>query len=93
MTAPKSRRPLPGFDPAATYPQDYQQGVDSANRLIERPLREGRALFVRHALELVTRHMENWPDTPGKNGVGDRQWARSAGFAHTLREFREAQGS
>ncbi len=90
MTHPQPRKPLPAFDPATRYPHDYQQGVDTANRVIEE---EGphRAERVRHALARVTAHMENWPAAPGKNGVTDRQWARSAGFAHTLREYREQQ--
>ena len=88
VTKPLPRKPAPAFDPAATYPQDYQQGVDTANRIIDRRPRD-----VRFALARVTNHMENWPQVQGKNGLTDRQWARSAGFAHTLREYREAQGA
>lgn len=87
MTAPKPRKPAPAFDPAARYPQDYQQGVDRANRTIAKRPRSVDAL-----LALVTRHMEEWPQAQ-KNALTDRQWARSAGFAHTLREYREEQGS
>lgn len=85
MTLPKPRT-LPAIDPQTAYPQDYQQGVDSANRTIER-----RPRSVNSVLQIVTSHMESWPQVQGKNGVTDRQWARSAGFAHTLREYREAQ--
>jgi hypothetical protein len=91
MTLPQPRKPTPAWEPRLRYPQDYQQGVDTANRLIDRPARENRTLFISHALELVTWHMENWPRVQGKNGLTDRQWAVSAGFAHTLREYREAQ--
>jgi hypothetical protein len=88
MTLPKPPKPLPSFDPATRYPQDYQQGVDTANRVIEQRPRD-----VNHALAQVALHMESWPQVQGKNGLTDRQWARSAGFAHTLREYREGQGS
>jgi hypothetical protein len=74
------------FDPATRYPHEYRQGVDTANRLLDRPIRENRTLFVSHALQLVTEHMEHWPQAQ-KNALTDRQWARSAGFAHTLREY------
>lgn len=87
MTLPKPRT-LPAIDPLTAYPQEYQQGVDSANRTIERYPRS-----VDSVLQLVTKHMEEWPQVQGKNGVNDRSWAISAGFAHTLREYREGQGS
>jgi hypothetical protein len=86
MTRPQPRKPLPAFDPATKYPHDYQQGVDTANRIIDT-----RPGDVRFSLAWVTSHMENWPTVQGKNGLTDGQWARSAGFAHTLREYREAQ--
>lgn len=88
MTRPQPRAALPAFDPTQTYPQDYAQGVDTANRLIDT-----RPAAVLSSLQLVTSHMENWPRVQGKNGLTDQQWARSAGFAHTLRDYREAQGS
>lgn len=88
MTRPQPRKPLPAFDPQTTYPRDYQQGVDTANRLIDTRPRD-----VAHALARVTSHMENWPQVQGKNGLTNQQWARSAGFAHTLRDYREGQGS
>jgi hypothetical protein len=87
MTLPKPPKPLPSFDPATRYPQDYQQGVDTANRVID-----NRPAAVNSLLQLVTKHMETWPQVQGKNGLTSQQWARSAGFAHTLREYREAQG-
>lgn len=90
MTRPKPTPARPAFDPATTYPAEYRRGVEIANRLIARPLRGNRTLFVSHALELVTRHMQEWPQAQ-KNALGDRQWALSAGFAHTLREYREGQ--
>jgi hypothetical protein len=37
--------------------------------------------------------METWPVSQGKNSLTDAQWARSAGFAHTLREYRQEQGT
>jgi hypothetical protein len=88
MTLPKPPKPAPAFDPATKYPHDYAQGVDTANRVIDK-----RPAAVDSLLQLVTEHMENWPRVQGKNGLTDRQWARSAGFAHTLREYREGQGS
>jgi hypothetical protein len=91
MTQPKPRS-LPSFDPRATHPRDYQQGVDIANRIINRPIRMNRTLFIDHAIELVTQHMTAWPQAQ-RNGLTDRQWARSAGFAHTLIEYRRGQGS
>lgn len=74
-------------DPRITHPQPYQQGVDSANRLIGRR-RANRMLFIRHAFELVTAHMVNWP-SPQAGRPPAEMWARSAGFAHTLREYLE----
>ena len=92
MTKPLSPKPPPSFDPRATYPHDYQQGVDTAERIIAEGGRY-RTDRISYALARVTRHMETWPVTQGKNGLTDRQWARSAGFAHTLRELVESQGS
>lgn len=90
MTAPKPRQPLPAFDPATRYPQAYQRGVDSAKRIIGEKGAD-RLRRVRFSLAQVTAHMENWPAVQGKNSLSDQQWARSAGFAHTLREYLEEQ--
>lgn len=88
MTAPKPRKPMPPVDYRELYPTDYQEGVDSANRLIDR---RRPMLFVTHALELVRAHMANWPTSQGKNAMPDRKYATSKGFEDTLREYREAQ--
>jgi hypothetical protein len=36
--------------------------------------------------------METWPRAQ-KNALTDRQWSISAGFAHTLREHVQSQGT
>jgi hypothetical protein len=94
MTRPKPRQSSTPEDPSTAHPQAYQQGVDTANRVInERGSVQVRLKRISSALAMVAAHMENWPQVQGKNGLTDQQWARSAGYAHTLREFLEAQAS
>jgi len=87
VTRARQRARVVFVDPAATNPSEYESGQASANRLID-----NYPEFVDAALSTVTEHMENWP-VGQSTKLSERDWARDAGFAHTLREYREAHAS
>lgn len=89
MTRPRAQLAAPIIDCVRAYPEDYAQGVDSANRTID----TGPPLFVNHALELGAEQLEHWPVIQGKHSLTEGQYARTRGFVETLREYREGQAS
>lgn len=74
------------FDPATKYPEQYSAGQAAANRLIEK-----RPSTVGTVLAMANEHLENWP--AGQTKLPDTAWAMEKGFADTLNEYRQEQGS
>lgn len=75
------------FDPAHRYPEAYAAGQATANRLIETE----EPAWVDGALAAAEHHLENWPS--GQTRPSDSQWAQEKGFADTIRDYRQEQGS
>jgi hypothetical protein len=87
-TAPNSTPPQPVWTPprqpvpnlADQYPDEYQAGQDTANRLIQ-----DDPGWVPEVLQLVEEQLAGWPTSYTKNGLTVRQRARSQGFRDVLR--------
>lgn len=80
---------VPTFDPATQYPEDYQAGRETADRLINSP-DPGR---IQVALRLTEQHIRDWPLRSGKNGLTEMQYARSLGFRDALAKHLEVNNA
>lgn len=74
----------PYKDSQAAFPEAYEAGQATAQRLINSRQDRDRIPF---CLRMVEAHLVHWPLPQSKNGLTEAQHARSRGFRDQLRFY------